>query len=68
LASHPKNYPYGSYAVYAEGEENSLITLSPAYLGLSDTPSRQQKLYADYVMAYRPQEEFANSTLVTLNY
>lgn len=59
-------YEYSSYLTYAEGTENKLITLSPAYLALASTESERQRLYADYVSQSRPQEEFASLSTVGL--
>lgn len=54
-----EQYPYSSYAFYAKGDENDLLTSSPSYFILSDNPADRQKLYVEYVNQYRPQEEYA---------
>ncbi len=59
-------YPHSSYATYAAGASNKLITLSPAYLALAATESERQKIYTHYVSQSRPQEEFANPSFIGL--
>jgi len=50
IVSHPAQYPYSSYRFYAEGRPDSLITPSPAYLGLTDSAADRQKQYVDFVV------------------
>lgn len=42
---HPKNYKWSSYAYYAEGKADPLITPAPSYLTLGDTPQERQSEY-----------------------
>ena len=56
LGNKPEEYPYSSYRYYAEGEEDALITASPAYLDISGTPYSRQELYRNYVTELRSQE------------
>ena len=58
------DYPYSSYRSYANGFENKIITKSPAYLELAETDLKRQAIYTDYVSKSRPQEEFANPSLI----
>lgn len=50
LVSRPEEYPFSSYAFYAKGKPDALITPSPAYLGLSDSAIARQKQYIDFVV------------------
>ncbi len=59
LVKHPADYMHGSYKVYAQGVENKIIKKSPAYLSLAPTEPERNKLYSNYVLQSRPQEEFA---------
>lgn len=53
----PEQYTYTSYRYYAHGEEDVLITDSPAFLGLSDLVKDRRKMYSEYVKENRLQEE-----------
>ncbi|OGW76699.1 MAG: hypothetical protein A3J52_01945 [Omnitrophica bacterium RIFCSPHIGHO2_02_FULL_49_9] len=64
LVEHLADYPYGSYRTYAEGVKNNMITPSPAYLALAAKGHERQKLYSEYILQHRPQEEFANSNSI----
>jgi putative transposase len=66
IAQSPREYPHSSYPVYAECITNKLITLSPAYLALADTASERQRLYIHYIGQFRPQDEFADKSLIGL--
>jgi putative transposase len=50
MVDHPAQYPFSSYNFYAIGKPDTLITPSPAYLGLSDSSSLRQKQYVDFVV------------------
>ncbi|MDD4980035.1 MAG: transposase [Candidatus Omnitrophica bacterium] len=50
IVSHPGDYPFSSYNFYAKGKPDTLITPSPAYLGLSDSATSRQKQYVDFVV------------------
>ncbi|MDD5226608.1 MAG: transposase, partial [Candidatus Omnitrophica bacterium] len=62
MVQHPEQYRYSSYAFYADGKKNDLITYSPAYLGLAGDETDRRRLYAEYVTRPRPQEEFASTS------
>lgn len=64
LADLPKEYRYSSFRYYAEGEDDSLITPSPAFEGLSASESERSALYANYVEENRIQEEMAERGLL----
>lgn len=49
IVSHPKDYPWSSYRVYAMGEKNSMVDISPEYLALSDDSMIRVKKYAEFV-------------------
>ncbi len=46
----PEEYLFSSYNCYANNEPDDLITLSPAYLGLSDSAQIRQEQYVDFVV------------------
>jgi len=50
MVDHSAQYLFSSYNFYAKGKADTLITPSPAYLGLSDYPSLRQKQYIDFVV------------------
>ncbi len=56
LAKKPEDYPYSSYLFYSQGKENSLLTQSPAYLGLGRNNKERRQLYSFYVTQERRQE------------
>lgn len=43
--NHPKDYPFSSFAYYAYGKEDSLLTPAPSYVELGSTPQRRQEAY-----------------------
>lgn len=47
----PEESRWSSYAYYAYGKENPLITPAPSYLALGNTPQERQKAYRDMVAA-----------------
>lgn len=50
MVIHPTEYPFSSYNFYTKAKPDTLITPSPAYLGLSDSGEYRQKLYIDFVI------------------
>ncbi len=50
IVEHPAQYAFSSYNFYAGSKADTLITPSPAYLGLSDSPALRQKQYIDFVV------------------
>lgn len=50
MVSHPGEYLFSSYNRYASGKLDGLITLSPAYLGLSDSAQLRREQYVDFVV------------------
>jgi putative transposase len=50
MVSHPAEYAYSSYNFYASGKPDTLITSSPAYMGLADSPASRQEQYIDFVV------------------
>ena len=49
--THPRNWEFNTYKVYACGTENDLITLPDAYLKLGKTPEERQQRYYDMIEA-----------------
>jgi putative transposase len=50
IVNHPEEYLFSSYNCYSNSKSDELITLSPAYLGLSDSAQARQKQYIDFVV------------------
>ncbi len=50
VVGHPAKYQFSSYNFYAGGRSDSLITPSPVYLGLADSPELRQEQYIDFVV------------------
>lgn len=50
MVNHPEKYLFSSYNCYANNKLDKLITLSPAYLGLSDSAQIRQEQYVDFVV------------------
>jgi len=50
MVNHPAHYPFSSYNFYTGDKPDTLITPSPAYLGLSDSVRLRQKQYVDFVV------------------
>lgn len=61
LADHPERYEYSSYSFYALSQENVIVTPSPGYLALANDDQSRRRLYAEYVTAFRPQDEYARA-------
>lgn len=64
MVKDPKDWKYSSYRVYAYGEEAELVSLSVAYLGLSDNGKVRQELYGNRVEVTRPYEEIIDRELI----
>lgn len=50
IVSHPAQYPFSSYNFYAQGQKDTLLTSSLAYLCLSDSGISRQKQYIDFMV------------------
>lgn len=50
IVSYPAEYIFSSFNFYSAGRPDTLITQSPAYLGISDSVLTRQKLYVDFVI------------------
>lgn len=66
--SHPKEYRWCSYAYYAYGKPDPLITPSPSYLTLGNSAETQQKAYREMVEAIIEQEGFAKCNYSLIRY
>jgi len=51
MVPHPTKYRWSSYAYYAYGKKNPLITPAPSYLGLAETHTGRQNIYRKMVLA-----------------
>ena len=49
LARDPRDYPWTSYQVYAEGFDNPLIAANPLYLAMGDTAKARQAQYQEFI-------------------
>lgn len=59
----PEEYLFSSYNHYSQGKPDGLITLSPAYFGLSDSARIRQKQYVDFVVEKRGDGSVENRTV-----
>ncbi|MDD4941002.1 MAG: transposase [Candidatus Omnitrophota bacterium] len=50
MVKNPGDYRFSSYAYYAYGKADSLVTPSPAYIDLSDDPVKRQEKYVNFVI------------------
>lgn len=50
MVEHPQEYLFSSYNYYANNKPDDLVTLSPAYLGLSDSAQIRQEQYIAFVV------------------
>ena len=50
IVNYAGDYSFSSYNFYAKGRPDTLITPSPAYLGLADSTVSRQKQYIDFVV------------------
>lgn len=50
MVNYPGEYLFSSYNRYANNKPDGLITLSPAYLGLSDSAQIRREQYVDFVV------------------
>lgn len=50
MVNSPAEYIFSSYNFYAYGKPDSLLTPSPAYLALSDSPEMRRKYYIEFVV------------------
>lgn len=64
LVEDPKDFSHSSYAYYALGEENSLITPNPLYEGMGASKEERLAAYTAYLNANRPYEAIVDETLV----
>jgi putative transposase len=58
--SHPQKNDWSSYAYYADGKKDSLITPSPSYLALGETPLERQHAYRNIVEGLMEQRKLLN--------
>jgi putative transposase len=49
MVNHPKYYKWSSFAYYAYGKKDPLVTAAPSYLAISETNSVRMALYLDMV-------------------
>ncbi len=49
IVKHPKNYRWSSFAYYAYGKSDPLITPSPSYLSLSNNDFDRQRIYLNMI-------------------
>lgn len=58
------DYPWGSFAFYAKGKDNSMIiTTNPLYRELAKTDAERQQLYQNYILEERPYEDIVDTAL-----
>lgn len=57
---HPKDNEWSSFAYYAYGKEDALITPAPSYLALGNTDATRQKIYREMVNSLLVQPRAVN--------
>jgi putative transposase len=57
MVSLPWEYPWSSARAYALGEANPLLTESPEYLALAESPGRRQQLWREFLLGEDVREE-----------
>jgi len=50
IISSPQNYKFSSYNYYAIGAKDKLITPSPVYLDLSESPDKRKNIYIEFMI------------------
>ena len=65
IVKRAEEYPYSSFKYYAFGEEDNLISESPAFEALSENIKQRREIYDDYVHKLRIQEEMFARGLLT---
>ena len=51
IACSPQDYKFSSYDYYAAGTNDKLITPSPAYLNLSESPIKRRNIYIEFTVS-----------------
>lgn len=64
LVADPGDFSYSSYAHYAAGRENRLITPNPLYLEMGESDTERAAIYRGYAATQRPYEEILDGVLV----
>ena len=64
MVDSPEDLAYSSYRVYAYGRKDDLVSLSVAYLGISEDERVRQEVYRNRVEATRPYEEILDKKLM----
>ena len=64
LVADPKDFAHSSYAFYALGTKNPLISPNPLYENMGSSGKTRMNAYRDYVSMGRPYEEIVDETLV----
>jgi putative transposase len=52
-----EDYPYSSYAYYANGRKDELLTENPVFETLGETAEARRAAYSTYVSFNRPEVE-----------
>ena len=64
LIKHVSEWPYSSYAFYAYGSPNDLLTESPMYLEMAPMAEKRQFFYRDYVDQDRAYDQIVDKALL----
>jgi len=57
MVSHPREYPWSSYAANAEGAESDLVAPHPGFLAISDDPAERRSRYREMFGADLTEDE-----------
>jgi putative transposase len=59
LSKTVEGYTYTSFPFYSKGQQDNLLTPSPAFLGLSNNAAERRAIYTRYVTEHRIYEEMS---------
>ena len=64
LVTDPKDYPWSSYACYADGTDNALVDEDPYYASLGSTAYRRQEAYREFASLESPYATILDTQLL----
>jgi len=66
LVSDPSEYIWSSYNYYVKGVDDDIVTTSPLYETLAETPKERKEAYTRYVLEPRPYEQLLDEKIASL--
>jgi len=70
LVTHPQNWSYTSYSVYAHGQKHEILLIHhhPIYLALASNEEKRQKLYLDFVTGESTSSDTLHGSLTSIQF